>query len=137
MQGGKMNTLNNLQQQINKNYEKEKNAITMVTIGTSSLIIYTPIYLSHLTLQEIILTIIETGLIIIPIAGIKKMRKSNQIIKLTRKKMKGTLTNKNKDIKDSLQIIENDLSIKIKKESNKKQKKKLIKLKKKIKKQYP
>lgn len=83
----KNNRLNILQKKISENYNKEKKAITMITLGTSSLLIYTPIYYSNITLQEIIITVIEIGLITLPIVGLKKLKESKQQIKIIRKNM--------------------------------------------------
>ena len=125
-----MDNLYRLNKKLNNYNNKKLNAIKNVYLGSATLLATTPICIYNMNIDDlpvIALTILEIGVISIPIISIKKIINSSKNIKLVKKKMtKEELSSKN--IKQAYKIVKYDLDDQIKIEKEKKKKKKLIKL---------
>ncbi len=125
-----MDNLYRLNKKLNNYNNKKLNAIKNVYLGSATLLATTPICIYNMNIDDlpvIALTILEIGVISIPIISIKKIINSSKNIKLVKKKMtKEELSSKN--IKQAYKIVKYDLDDQINNEKEKKKKKKLIKL---------
>ena len=125
-----MDNLYRLNKKLNNYNNKKLNAIKNVYLGSATLLATTPICIYNMNIDDlpvIALTILEIGVISIPIISIKKIINSSKNIKLVKKKMtKEELSSKN--IKQAYKIVKYDLDDQINIEKEKKKKKKLIKL---------
>ena len=94
-----MDNLYRLNKKLNNYNNKKLNAIKNVYLGSATLLATTPICIYNMNIDDlpvIALTILEIGVISIPIISIKKIINSSKNIKLVKKKMtKEELSSKN------------------------------------------
>ncbi len=134
-----------LRKKLYENYEKKKDAINCIIVGGGTFVILSPILLTNLNISKINTTadaiplcfasLLELGLIVLPIKGIKDIVKSSKNIKLIKKQISNETISKN-ELNNSCETIKNHIGIKIEKEDNKKKLEKLKKLRKEIDKLY-
>ena len=127
---------NDIRKKINDSKIKKAEMVKNIIVGSSSLLLLTPIYLANMNEESIptaIFTAIEIGALYIPIKAIKTIRCEKRNLKLYKKELNNTPISKEQiKINDAYRIVIDDIKEQEKITPDVKKKQKLNKLRKKV-----